>query len=222
MQRRPPWTTTATRTLTCRCWLPLGGARAPPPTRSLVSRNSRGSTQYTLGPGHGRSGSSSVPGLGRRLLLGHSAPPRGLPSSIAVLGQREFSSSPSSCSTFSLRLSYGCMIWVTILGIWGFWLAASLLDFDFSLGFPLTSAPPCRTPTSSSTTARSARGSPRHCIAPATAAPRGRSGGARPYHRCRGGGRRRRQRPQCRARRARPHPAWSRLPTARSRLPRMR
>ena len=156
--------------------------------RSLVSRNSRGSTQYTLGPGHGRSGSSSVPGLGRRLLLGHSAPPRGPPSGIAVLGQREFSSSPSSCSTFSLRLSYGCLIWVMILGIWGFWLAASLLDFDFdfSLGFPLTSAPPCRTPTSSSTTARSARGSPRHCIAPATAAPRGRSGGARPYHRCQG------------------------------------
>ena len=115
MQRRPPWTTTATRTLTCRCWPPLGGARAPP-TRSLVSRNSRGSTQYTLGPGHGRSGSSSVPGLGRRLLLGHSAPPRGPPSGIAVLGQREFSSSPSSCSTFSLRLSYGCLIWVTIFG----------------------------------------------------------------------------------------------------------
>ncbi|KAG2623926.1 hypothetical protein PVAP13_3KG090400 [Panicum virgatum] len=133
------------------------------------------------------SGSSSVPGLGRRLLLGHSTPPHGPPSGIAVLGQ-----------------------------------PASLLDFDFSLDFPLTSAPPCHTPTSSSTTARSARGSPRHCIAPATAAQRGRSGGARPYHRCQGGGRRRRQRPQCRARRARPHPEWSRLPTARSRLPRMR
>ena len=161
---------------------------------SAGTPGARHSTPWAWAMGTAGSGSSSVPGLGRRLLLGHSTPPRGPPSGIAVLGQREFSSSPSSCSTFSLRLSYGCLIWVTILGIWGFWLAASLLnfDFDFSLGFPLTSAPPCRTPTSSSTTARSAHGSPRHCIASATAAPRGRSGGARPYHRRRGGGRRRR------------------------------